>query len=35
MCASVCMSVWANEMAGRSGVTRQEQGCIEGFRAAG
>lgn len=28
---SVCVCV--NEMAGRSGVTRQEQGCIEEIRA--
>ena len=27
--------VCANEMAGRSGVTRQGQGCIEGIRAEG
>lgn len=29
----VCARMCANEMAGRSGVTRQGQGCIEGIRA--
>lgn len=28
---SVCVCVSANEMAGRSGVTRQGQRCIEGM----
>lgn len=33
MCVCVCAR--ANEMAGRSAVTRHGQGCVEGIRAEG